>query len=329
MSARSVVCCAFVLCCSLAGAQTAAAAPPPNDNYLGSTILANPSSGKVARHVQQVVDTTEATTQADLFDPDKDGQPLGGDGPEPTTCNGVSFGKTIWYDVQPDVTGAGQITAGPFDTVIAVYRYDVKTAKITGLVRCVNAGIDEKLVVPAFKRGTAYTIQIGGVGGIGGALNFGWDFFPDRDGDGVLDETPDRCPNIPGPVTESGCPPRLSPSVTLTTTPAGGVHFDDAVVSNLPAGTRVTVRCSRCHVNARVTVRRTNAGVKLRGLVGRSAPSGAVLDIVATHPKARSGRFQFGAIGSRLRYKVRGTSLGRPSKRCLLPGSTKARSKCE
>jgi hypothetical protein len=329
MTVRSVGWCALVLCSALIAAPPAVAAPPPNDNYLASTILANPSNGKTLRHFQQVVDTTEATTQPDLFDPDKDGQPLGGDGPESTDCNGVAFGKTVWYDVQPEVTGAGQISAGPFDTVIAVYRYDPQSAQITGLVTCRNSGIDERLVVPSFKRGTAYTIQVGGVGAIGGPLNFGWDFFPDRDGDGVLDETPDRCPTIPGPVDQSGCPPKLSPSVTLTTTPAGGVHFDDAVISNLPAGTRVNVRCSRCHINARVTVRRTNRSVKLRGLVGRSAPSGAVIDIISTHPKAKSGQFAFGAIGSRLRYKVRGSSLGRPSKRCLLPGSTKARSKCE
>jgi hypothetical protein len=318
-----------MMCWPLAAAHGAAAAPPANDNYLQSTILANPSNGKVLRHAQQVVDTSQATVQSDLFSVDKDGQPLGGDGPETTQCNGVSYGKTVWYDVQPDVTGAGEIAANGFDTVVAVYRYDVRTAKITGIVACQNAGVNEKLTIPAFQRGTAYTIQLGGVADAGGALDFTWDFFPDRDGDGVLDEVPDRCPSIPGPTAESGCPPRLAPVVSLKTSPSGGVDFDDAVISNLPQGTRVSVRCRRCGVNTRVTIRRSKAVVKLRGLIGRSAPSGAVLDIVSTHPKSRSGRFQFGAIGSRLRFKVRGTALGLPTRRCLLPGSTKARSKCE
>jgi hypothetical protein len=329
MRRSSVALCALMLCWPLAAAQSAAAAAPPNDNYLASTILANPSTSKTLRHFHQVVDTSQATVQSDLFSCDKDGQPLGGDGPEPTTCSGVSYGNTVWYDVQPDVTGAGEIDAGGFDTVIAVYRYDVQSAKITGLVACQNSGLNEKLTIPAFQRRTAYTIQVGGVGGTGGLLDFNWDFFPDRDGDQVLDQTPDRCPNIPGPDDESGCPPRLSPGVSLTTSAAGGVRFVDAVVSGLPQGTRVTVRCSRCHVNARLTIKRDNKPVKLRGLIGRSAPSGAVIDIISTHQKSRSGRFEFGAIGSRLRYKVRGTSLGRPSKRCMLPGSTKARTKCE
>ena len=42
------------------------------------------------------MDTTEATTQVDTFNPNRDGQPLGGGDPETTTCNGVSFGKTVW-----------------------------------------------------------------------------------------------------------------------------------------------------------------------------------------------------------------------------------------
>jgi hypothetical protein len=318
-----------MLCCPLAPVPVAEAAPPPNDNYLASTILANPSTGQLLRHFNAVVDTSEATVQSDLFSVDKDGQPLGGDGPEPTTCSGVSYGKTIWFDVQPDVIGAGEIDAGGFDTVIALYRYDPQSAKITALVACENAGLNEKLTIPSLQRRTAYTIQVGGVGGIGGPLDFTWDFFPDRDGDHVLDETPDRCPTIPGPVNQSGCPPRLSPAVSLTTSAAGGVRFDDAVVSNLPAGTRITIRCSRCHVNARVTVRRANKPVKLRGLIGRTAPSGAVLDIISTHPKSGSSDFRFGAIGSRLRYKVSGSSLGRAQRRCMVPGSTKARTKCE
>jgi hypothetical protein len=329
MRRTSVALCALMMCWPLAAAQGAAAAAPANDNYLASTILANPSTSKVLRHYHNVVDTSGATVQSDLFSFDKDGQPLGGDGPEPTSCNGVSYGNTIWYDVQPDVTGAGEIDAGGFDTVIAVYRYDVRSAKITGLVACENSGLNEKLTIPAFQRRTAYTIQVGGVGSVGGPLDFTWDFFPDRDGDQVLDETPDRCPNIPGPADESGCPPRLAPAVSLTTSGGGGVRFNDAVISNLPAGTRVAIRCSRCHVNAKLTVKRDNKPVKLRGLIGRSAASGAVLDIISTHPKSRSGRFRFGAIGSRLRYKVSSSSLGRAQRRCMLPGSTKARTKCE
>ena len=310
-------------------AAAAAAGPPPNDNYLESTILANPSTPtKIAHKVHEVLDTTQATVQPDLFDPDKDGQPLGGDGPEPTQCNGVSFGKTVWYDAQPEVTGAGVITANGYDTVIAVYRYDVASAKITSLVTCRNDAIGETLTLPALRRGTAYTIQIGGVGDTGGALDFTWEFFPDRDGDGVLDETPDRCPNIKGPSSESGCPPRLIAGFDYSVN-LNPIRFAAATISRLPRGTRVSVRCRRCGVNTHVTIPRTNARVRLRGLIGHTAPDGAVLDIVATHRKSRSGRFDHGAIGGRLRYTVRRGKLVGPSRRCMLPGSTKPRRTCE
>ena len=49
------------------------------------------------------VDTTEATTQPDLFNPNRDGQPLGGGAAEPTACKGTAFGKTVWYDLAPQV----------------------------------------------------------------------------------------------------------------------------------------------------------------------------------------------------------------------------------
>lgn len=320
---------ALACCLLLASAAGAAAAPPGNDNYLASTNLANRVTGRVLPKVHLTVDTTQATIQQDLFDPDQDGQPLGGGGPEPTQCNGVSFGKTIWYDVHPQVTGAGEITANGYDTVIAVYRYDASNAKITGLVECRNASAGgEKLLIPAFRKGTDYTIQIGGVGNTGGTLVFDWEFFADRDADGVLDAVPDRCPNIKGPATESGCPPRLTPGVNLSFS-NNPIRFSAATVGNLPQGTRVSVRCRRCGVSTRVTIPRTNKRVTLRGLVGRTAPNGAVLDIVATHPKTPTARFRYGAIGARVRYTVRAGKLVGPSRRCMLPGSTKPRRTCE
>src|SRR5689334_7297656 len=96
----------------------ASAAPPVNDNYLSSLL------------VDQVefrtnVDTSEATTQSDLFNPNRDGQPLGGYEAEPADCNGTSFGKTVWYDLAPRVDGGVQIRANGtgFQTAVAVYEY--------------------------------------------------------------------------------------------------------------------------------------------------------------------------------------------------------------
>src|SRR5215210_2605573 len=92
----------------------AAAAPPSNDNYLASVPVDKPEFTATA-------DTTEATTQADLFNPNRNGAPLGGGEPEPTSCRGTAFGKTVWYDLAPQVDGGVQIRATGIPTVVAVY----------------------------------------------------------------------------------------------------------------------------------------------------------------------------------------------------------------
>src|SRR3954452_3548191 len=90
---RLRLCLAMVLA-SAALPATASAAPPANDNYLASTTI--PSSP-----FSSVVDTTESTTQTDIFNPNAQGQPFGGAGPESTSCNGTPIGRTVWYDLQP------------------------------------------------------------------------------------------------------------------------------------------------------------------------------------------------------------------------------------
>src|SRR5690349_15309011 len=94
------------------------AAPPVNDNYLSSLLVDQVE-------FKTTVDTTEATTQPDLFNPNRDGQPLGGYIAEPTDCAGTAFGKTVWYDLAPPVDGGLQIRAGGtgFQAVVAVYEY--------------------------------------------------------------------------------------------------------------------------------------------------------------------------------------------------------------
>ena len=79
----------------------------------------------MANEYRDSVDTTEATTQPDMFNPDKDGLPLGGGDPEPTTCDdGASFGKTVWWDFRRPAPAGSQIKAnGGFDVVVAVYTW--------------------------------------------------------------------------------------------------------------------------------------------------------------------------------------------------------------
>jgi hypothetical protein len=80
------------------------AAPPVNDNYLASLPV-----DKV--EFRSTVDLTEATTQSDIFNPSRDGQPLGGGTTENTVCKGTSFGKTAWFDLTPQSDGAIDVSA--------------------------------------------------------------------------------------------------------------------------------------------------------------------------------------------------------------------------
>ena len=82
---------------ALAVPETAAAAPPPNDNYLASSTIAD-------QEYTDSVDTTEATTQSDLFNPNRDGLP---------------FGAGVW--------GSGYVVLPAMKLYEPIWKYDVKT----------------------------------------------------------------------------------------------------------------------------------------------------------------------------------------------------------
>ena len=147
-----------------------------------------------------MVDTTEATTQPDLFAPEV---ASGGGGPENTLCNGRAFGKTVWYDVHPDVDGALEIQTGGFDVAIDVYEFNNQSAKILRSVACSAETGTQDFIVPRIEGKRHYTIQVGGLdagtglGPVGGNLGISFQFFADRDDDGVFDPI-DDCPDLPG-----------------------------------------------------------------------------------------------------------------------------------
>ena len=206
----------------------AAAAPPANDAYLASLPVDK-------REFTASTDTTEATTQADLFNPSRDGAPLGGAGPENTTCKGTPFGKTVWYDLAPQVDGGVVIRATGFATVVAVYEWSGTTSQITRMVDCsANASVDDLVLDVRGKRN--YTIQVGGADGIGGPLNLKVDYFPDRDRDCQIDDL-DRCPTVAGIERFGGCPPELSsrPRLTFANT-ASGIRITRLWVDRVPKG---------------------------------------------------------------------------------------------
>jgi hypothetical protein len=330
-----------LLGCSLvayvATAAPAAAVPPPNDNYLASSRMVRDDRVTVARFFHNVVDTREATTQPDMFQPDAQGMALGGGPPEPTTCPPppgqapFSFGNTVWYDFAPEIPGGVEITAAGYDTSVVVYRFNPRTSLITGVVACQNlsAGPSEDVQIPSVAGGASYTVQVGGVAGAAGVLDFTFRFFPDRDGDGVLDEAPDRCPTLPGIQQAGGCPPRIEASLRYTfVSTGGGTRFLRMTVVHVPKGARVVARCRRCGISQTVTAKGTSGTVRLRRFVGRTIASGAVLEVRVTHPRAASGRFKFGAFGALITLPIASGDVGPQRSRCLRPGSRTPRRRC-
>jgi hypothetical protein len=300
----------------------AAAAPPPNDNYLASTTITQSP-------FTDTVDTSEATTQPDLFNPNAQGQPLGGYVAENTTCNGVGFGKTVWYDLQPDRPGGVEIDTSGFDDVVTVYQWGADS-KIIRQVTCQRMSTAETpgQLLLSVDKGKAYTFQVGGVNGAGGPLSFHLEFFPDTDGDGILDAQPDKCPTVPGISRYGGCPPSLrgkvSPSLSFANA-GSGIRITRLVVDGVPKGAKVSATGG----GASQTVKASKAGrVTLSRLVGRTASAGGKVTLRVTMAPTGSGTYKYGATGALYQWPVKAGGLGGRVQKCLKVGSASAIVKC-
>jgi hypothetical protein len=322
----------------------ALAVPPENDNYLGSTAINTPGTSLRAPTIEDhtytnTVDTTEATIQSDLFNPDSMGQPFGGAGAENTVCNNTQFGKTVWYDFHPKVDGGVQIhTSGTFDSVVTLYEWDdrqnVGTSKITRTIACHDElGLEEDLIVPAgknVKAGHAYTVQVGGVAGpagaAGGSLTFNLDFFADSDGDGFYDNEGDRCRKIPGPRSSGGCPPPLNiaPSLGFDDSP-NGIRINKLVVSHAPKGALVVARCRGCKTQK---VRSKGRPINFKKVLGANVPAGSKVTVLATLGRQRHGRYRFGATGELVSWPVHVGAIGNRRQQCVQVGTKSKIVKC-
>jgi hypothetical protein len=293
----------------------ALAVVPVNDDYLKSTPINRADTRLTREEVKTVVDTTEATTQPDLFAPEA---PAGGGGPENTTCKGLVFGKTVWYDLHPDVGGAVEIQTGGFDVAINVYEFDNRSAKILRSVDCSAGPGTQDFIIPRIEGGRHYTVQFGGLdagmGAAAGSLGISFQFFADRDGDNVFDPI-DECPDLPG-VPPSGCPRELAatPKLTAVAT-ATGIIVKRLSVS-ATKGAKVEVRCRRRCSGHQA---RTAGVVSFPLLRGRALPAGAVVEIFVTKSKS---------FGRYVRYEIVRGNFKRVD-RCLLPGSHTPRKKCK
>ena len=289
----------------------AAAAPPANDNYLSSLAIdiSEPT-------VTTQVDTTEATTQPDLFNPSREGQPLGGGAAETLGCKGVGFGKTVWYDLAPEVDTGVQLRATGFQTMAAVYEWNPQDSRITGMIDCsTDVSTQDLVLLKNLKANKKYTIQVGGVGGAGGPLSLTTEFFPDSDADTVLDAL-DKCPSAPGIERFGGCPPELRarPRLSVDYTPSG-VVINRLWVEHAPKGAKVSARCSGCGSQ---TVKAKKAGnVDLSRFVGRAVSAGKSVEVRVTLARQKTGTYRFGATGKYSKWPIRAGALGATLDRCL------------
>ncbi len=268
----------------LAGAAAAAAAPI-NDDYLSSLRLNNPGT-KLNRTdtLRDVRDTTGATVQTNIL------APMPGGPAEPTTCQGVNYGSTVWYDFHPDVSGLVRLRTSGYDNVISLVPFDATTLlpDLTAR-RCVPnlSTMTQELDAPVLA-GKHYTVQIGGVNGATGTLEFLFDFVPQI--------------------------ARVSADATLIAQALPtGIRVRNLTV-NAPRGTRVEVRCTKgCRTQAKAA-----RAVSFPGLGGTRLAAGAKLEIFVTAPNA---------IGAYIEYRIRRGNFSKLA-RCLEPGSRTPKVTC-
>lgn len=285
---------------------------PVNDDYLQSLAL-NRAGERLERTdtLKDVRDTTNASVQPDIFSPPNAGGPA-----EVTTCDGSSYGKTVWYDFYPDVSGVVRVRANGYDAVISVIPFNRRSAMPDfGRRACINdSDSTQEELLTRVRAGRAYTVQLGGVNDAAGELEFLFDFLADTDNDGVLDDA-DNCPRLHGGGRPSGCPKRLRPQVTLRARPiAGGIKVLGLTVK-APRRSRVAVSCSR---GCSREVKRARSKVKFRRIRGSRLRARSLIEIRVTRR---------GAIGAYVAYRIKDGNF-KKFERCLRPGSKKPRRRC-
>lgn len=268
-------------------------AAPINDSYLAGLNLNEPSTphhpGTPLNRTETLRDernTAAATVQSDIFNPPSSGGPA-----ELTGCNGVSEGKTIWYNFFPNANGLVRVrTSAAFGTVMAVMPYNPKTLLPDGGQRkcAVNQPTSAGELFASVQAGKSYTLQIGGVESAGGKVEFLFDYVV--------------------------APKRLQAEATLTAQPLGGGVQVVSLAVSAPRHARVEVRCTRgCRPQA--TTART---VRFSRLGGAVLPNGAALKIYVT-AKNETGAY--------IEYKIGHASFTK-IQRCLAPGSKRPK-RCE
>jgi hypothetical protein len=317
---------------ALAIASPAAAQAPGNDNYLDSFAINGYQTPLSQDQYRDTQDTTLATEQGDLFAPGSSGG-----GVEFTMCGpSFGYGKTVWYDFYPHVNGSVRILTTGFDTVVGVVPFNpANSLPYTNEWVCYDDPSPTTVEDVSFPvtGGRAYTLQIGGYAGPVpynaadadfGALEFRFNYFPDRDGDGVLDNV-DACQTTPGSQA-NGCPPPPPPPDSDGDGYANSQDCDPLNAKVHPGATEI--RGNRVDENCdkkKSPFQRVQAAPVLHGVPGSAfvfqdvtvgnVPAGAAVKITCKH-RGRSCGSAF-----KVRRKHPGAVVLRGLRHSIPPGS--------
>ena len=134
---------------------------PGNDNFLDAIALNSPGTPLNATDtLQNVNDTIGASLQSNIFDPCNASSCPSGP-PEMSTCHGVPYGKTVWYDFYPDHNGQVEIRAKGISNVIALYSVDPETHLPLQLQCASGSHYATNVLHAKVQRGGDYAVQIG------------------------------------------------------------------------------------------------------------------------------------------------------------------------
>ena len=177
---RRLAGCALASVCALAvstgPATSLGSVPeaPSNDNYYFPVNL-NVRGQPLTRlkTLRSQIDTTSAGLQPNLLSPCGKPASMCPEGPpEPSSCQGVNYGKTVWYDFYPDHDGQVEIQTSGLPNVIRLYRFDPTTLALRPVWCAPGSKLAASNVLEdSVSAGDAYTFQIGGRNGVGGKLN--------------------------------------------------------------------------------------------------------------------------------------------------------------
>ncbi len=268
--------------------------PPGNDNFLDPIALNSPGTPLNATDTfQSPNDTIGATIQANIFDPC--GASTCPRGPaEVSTCQGVPYDKTVWYDFYPDHTGQVEIRVEGIPNVIALYSFDPETHSPHELQCASGSSYAGNVLHANVQRGLYYAFQIGGRNNnAGGSLKMLFNFVYGR---ALV----------------------VAPFLTAAVLQPAGPGEDKLLrfkLIGLTRGESGSADCAFCSSSTFRSVERHGDEVALRATPPSSFTSRTRFIVVAT-ARGQIGRFKLYGVD------VKNSTLSVISEACLPPGIT-------